>query len=89
MVIGLSGGIDSALTLSIAVDALGADKVEAVMMPSRYTLDMSVEDATEQAELLGINFNVIPIEKPFNTFLEFGYDFEIFFIDNMLRSFDQ
>ena len=70
VVIGLSGGIDSALTLSIAVDALGADKVEAVMMPSCYTLDMSVEDATAQAELLGINFKVIPIEKPFNIFLE-------------------
>ena len=70
VVIGLSGGIDSALTLSIAVDALGADKVEAVMMPSCYTLDMSVEDAREQAELLGINFKVIPIEKPFNIFLE-------------------
>ena len=51
VVIGLSGGIDSALTLSIAVDALGADKVEAVMMPSRYTQDMSVEDAKEQAEI--------------------------------------
>ena len=70
VVIGLSGGIDSALTLSIAVDALGADKVEAVMMPSCYTLDMSVEDATVQAETLGVNFKVIPIEKPFNTFLE-------------------
>ncbi len=70
VVIGLSGGIDSALTLSIAVDALGADKVEAVMMPSCYTLDMSVEDAKEQAELLGVSFKVISIEKPFNTFLE-------------------
>ena len=70
VVIGLSGGIDSALTLSIAVDALGADKVEAVMMPSCYTLDMSVEDAKEQAKLLGINFKVIPIDKPFNIFLE-------------------
>lgn len=70
VVIGLSGGIDSALTLSIAVDALGADKVEAVMMPSCYTLDMSVEDAKEQAELLGVKFKVIPIEKPFNSFLE-------------------
>lgn len=70
VVIGLSGGIDSALALSIAVDALGADKVEAVMMPSRYTLDMSVEDATAQAEILAVNFKVIPIEKPFNTFLE-------------------
>lgn len=70
VVIGLSGGIDSALTLSIAVDALGADKVEAVMMPSCYTLDMSVEDAKEQAENLGIHFKIIPIEKPFNSFLE-------------------
>lgn len=70
VVIGLSGGIDSALTLSIAADALGADKVEAVMMPTCYTLNMSVEDAKAQAELLGVNFNIIPIEKPFNTFLE-------------------
>ena len=70
VVIGLSGGIDSALTLSIAVDALGADKVEAVMMPSCYTLDMSIEDAEAQAELLGVSFKVIPIEKPFNTFIE-------------------
>jgi len=70
VVIGLSGGIDSALTLSIAVDALGAEHVEAVMMPSCYTLDMSVEDARQQAETLGINFKVIPIEKPFNTFLD-------------------
>lgn len=70
VVIGLSGGIDSALTLSIAVDALGADKVEAVMMPSCYTLGMSVEDAKEQAETLGISFKIIPIEKPFNSFLE-------------------
>jgi NAD+ synthase (glutamine-hydrolysing) len=70
VVIGLSGGIDSALTLSIAVDALGAESVEAVMMPSCYTLDMSVEDAKEQATLLGVSFKIIPIEKPFNTFLE-------------------
>ena len=70
VVIGLSGGIDSALTLSIAVDALGADRVEAVMMPSCYTLDMSVEDAQAQAELLGVRFKIIPIEKPFAAFLE-------------------
>ena len=70
VVIGLSGGIDSALTLSIAVDALGADKVEAVMMPSCYTLDMSVEDAKEQAQLLGVNFKILPIEKPFNSVIE-------------------
>ncbi|MFK5913454.1 MAG: NAD+ synthase [Woeseiaceae bacterium] len=70
VVIGLSGGIDSALTLSIAVDALGAEQVEAVMMPSCYTMDMSVEDAKEQADLLGVKFSVIPIEKPFNSFLD-------------------
>lgn len=70
VVIGLSGGIDSALTLSIAVDALGADKVEAIMMPSRYTQNMSIEDATEQANLLGVRFQTIPIEKPFKTFLD-------------------
>src|SRR5690606_12965521 len=50
VVIGLSGGIDSALTLAVAVDALGAEAVEAVMMPSRYTASMSLEDARRQAE---------------------------------------
>lgn len=69
-VIGLSGGIDSALTLAIAVDALGSAEIEAVMMPSRYTADMSVEDAAEQARTLGVNYRVIAIEKPFNAFLD-------------------
>jgi NAD+ synthase (glutamine-hydrolysing) len=69
-VIGLSGGIDSALTLAVAVDALGADEIEAVMMPSRYTADMSVEDAAEEAHILGVNYRVIAIEKPFNAFLD-------------------
>jgi len=68
--IGLSGGIDSALTLAITVDAIGADRVEAVMMPSRYTLDMSVEDAQAQADLLGVKHLVLPIESPFNAFLD-------------------
>lgn len=52
-ILGLSGGIDSALTLAIAVDALGADRVEAVLMPSRYTAEMSNDDALEQARRLG------------------------------------
>jgi len=65
VVLGLSGGIDSALTLAIAVDALGADKVQAVMMPSRYTADMSREDAAEQARALGVRYSVIPIEGMF------------------------
>jgi len=69
-VIGLSGGIDSALTLAIAVDAIGADQVEAVMMPSRYTADMSMEDARAQAEVLGVGYESISIELPFNAFLE-------------------
>ncbi|MDH3841216.1 MAG: NAD(+) synthase, partial [Chromatiales bacterium] len=62
IVLGLSGGIDSALVLAVAVDALGADRVQAVMMPSRYTADMSLEDAREQAGLLGIGYDVISIE---------------------------
>ena len=67
-VLGLSGGIDSALTLALAVDALGADKVEAVMMPSRYTADMSVEDARLEADALGVEHHVIPIEPAFQAF---------------------
>lgn len=67
-VLGLSGGIDSALTLALAVDALGADKVEAVMMPSRYTADMSVEDAELEAQALGVEYHVIPIEPAFQAF---------------------
>ena len=62
VVLGLSGGIDSALTLAIAVDALGAERVEAVMMPFRYTAAMSVEDAQEQARLLGVKYSCISIE---------------------------
>jgi len=69
VVIGLSGGIDSALTLCIAVDALGAEHVEAVMMPSRFTASMSLEDAKSQARALGVKYRVIPIEPMFEAFL--------------------
>jgi len=62
VVLGLSGGIDSALILAIACDALGADNVRAVMMPFRYTSNMSQEDAAEQAELMQVRYDVIPIE---------------------------
>ncbi len=62
VVLGLSGGIDSALTLAIAVDALGADAVEAVMMPYRYTAQMSQDDAAQQATAAGVSYRVIPIE---------------------------
>lgn len=60
-VLGLSGGIDSALTLAIAVDAIGADKVQAVMMPYRYTSTMSLEDAEAEARTLGVTYSVLPI----------------------------
>ena len=65
VVIGLSGGVDSALTLAIAVDALGADHVQVVMMPSRYTSQMSRDDAAAQAERLGVAYSTIPIEGMF------------------------
>jgi NAD+ synthase (glutamine-hydrolysing) len=61
VVLGLSGGIDSALTLAIAVDALGKDKVHAVMMPSPYTSQMSLDDAKAQADALGVKYSVLPI----------------------------
>jgi len=69
-VLGLSGGIDSALTLAIAVDALGAEQIEAVLMPSRYTAGMSNEDALAEIEALGVAHSVIPIEAAFEAFLE-------------------
>ena len=67
-VIGLSGGVDSALTLCIAVDAIGAERVEAVMMASPFTSPMSLEDARLQALALGVKYSLIPIEKIFEAF---------------------
>ncbi len=64
VIIGLSGGVDSALVLAIAVDALGADKVRAVMMASRYTADISWIDAREMAQNLGVQYDEIPISGP-------------------------
>jgi NAD+ synthase (glutamine-hydrolysing) len=61
VVIGLSGGIDSALVLAIAHDALGPDRVRVVMMPFRYTSTMSQEDAAQQAATLGVRYDVVPI----------------------------
>jgi len=68
VIVGSSGGIDSALTLCIAVDALGADRVQAVMMPSQYTADMSVDDARQLADNLGLNHSVLPIGPMFDGF---------------------
>jgi NAD+ synthase (glutamine-hydrolysing) len=64
VVLGLSGGVDSALTLALAVDALGAEKVHAVMMPSEFTADMSVNDAREMANILGVKYSEIA-NQPF------------------------
>ena len=65
VVIGLSGGVDSALTLAIAVDALGAARVQVVMMPSRYTSQMSRDDAAAQATRMGVDYSILPIEGVF------------------------
>ena len=69
VVLGLSGGIDSAVTLAVAVDALGADRVHAVMMPFRYTASMSIEDAEEEATALGIAYRSISIEPLYEAFM--------------------
>ena len=68
--IGLSGGIDSALVLAIAVDALGAGNVTAVRMPSRYTADLSNDLAAEQCAEQGVRVLTLPIEKPFQGYLD-------------------
>ncbi|HWP19151.1 MAG TPA: NAD+ synthase [Burkholderiaceae bacterium] len=67
-IIGLSGGIDSALVLAIAVEALGADKVRAVMMPSPYTADISWIDARDMAARLGVRYDEIGIDPMFQAF---------------------
>ncbi len=68
--IGLSGGIDSALVVAMAADALGAGNVRAVRLPSRFTSDLSNDLATEQAQALGIRLDTISIEKPFQGFID-------------------
>lgn len=70
VIVGLSGGVDSALTLAIAADALGAENVHAVMMPSRYTAGISREDAEAEARALGVCYDVISIEGAFESFLD-------------------
>ena len=69
VVLGLSGGVDSALTLAVAVAALGAERVEAVMMPFRYTSRMSIDDAARQSATLGVRHSVISIEPLFESFM--------------------
>ena len=68
--LGLSGGIDSSLVMALAVDALGAENVTAVRMPSRYTADLSNDLAQQQCDALGVKLMALPIEKPFQAYLD-------------------
>src|SRR4051812_33894774 len=68
VLLGLSGGVDSALVMAICVDALGAKRVHAVMMPSQYTAQMSLDDAREMAKLMGVQYTEIPIAPLFDAF---------------------
>ena len=70
VVLGLSGGIDSALTLAIAVDALGSDRVQAVMMPFEFTSQLSLDVAAKQAKKLGVNYQVIAINEIYHSFID-------------------
>lgn len=70
VLLGLSGGIDSALTLALAVDALGPGHVTAVMLPSRYTSEVSLAGARDQAEALGVAYRVLPIESSLEAMLD-------------------
>lgn len=69
VVLGLSGGIDSAVTLAVAVDALGKERVRAVMMPFRYTSEISLEDAEAEAVALGVRYDVFSIEPMYEAFM--------------------
>lgn len=78
VLLGLSGGVDSALTLAIAVDALGADKVKTVMMPSQYTASISLDDANEMVELLGVKHYECSIQSLLDQYLlKIDTDFQI------------
>ena len=70
VIVGLSGGVDSALTLAVAVDALGGDRVRAVMMPSQYSASISLEDARAMAGIVGVRYEELPIGPMFGAFLE-------------------
>jgi NAD+ synthase len=69
VVLGLSGGLDSAICAALAVDALGKDRVHTVMLPYRYTSDISLKDAKDCAEALGCRYDIVPIAEPVEGFL--------------------
>ena len=70
VILGVSGGIDSALVTAIAVDAIGADRVHGVALPSKYSSDHSLNDAQELATNTGIHFRVVPIQTMVDSYLE-------------------
>jgi len=70
VLIGLSGGVDSALTLAVAVDALGRDNVRALMLPSQYNATISLDDAREMAGIVGVRYDEMPIQVAFSAILE-------------------
>ncbi len=77
VLLGLSGGIDSALTLAIAVDALGRDRVHAVMMPSEFTLQISLDDSREMMQIHGVRYSEIPVTPMFEAFkASLAHEFE-------------
>lgn len=87
-VVGLSGGIDSAVVLALAVEALGKDNVQAILMPSPYSTLHSVTDAVELAENLEVKYNIVPIEGVFNRFVKeldelFGNETKRITIENL------
>lgn len=69
-IVGMSGGVDSALTLAIAVDAIGKERVEGILMPSRFTSELSNNAAKQQAKTMGVNYRIISIEPIFSAFLK-------------------
>lgn len=69
-IVGMSGGVDSSLTLAIAVDAIGKERVEGILMPSRFTSELSNNAAKQQAKTMGVNYRIISIEPIFSAFLK-------------------
>jgi NAD+ synthase (glutamine-hydrolysing) len=68
--LGLSGGIDSAVTLALAVEALGAENMKVLLMPSQYSSDHSISDSEEMAKILNVDYNIVPIKEVFNLYRE-------------------
>jgi NAD+ synthase (glutamine-hydrolysing) len=88
-VLGLSGGIDSALVCTLAADALGAENVHGLLMPSQYSTDHSVTDAEDLAHNLGVAYDIVPIRPIFDQLRDILRDLDVTFIRHRYRHFDQ